>query len=107
MKTITVHRLSMQFDTNLPGESEQIVRKMLDEFSDVLRREFPESQPQITTDSEDFNPEIDIAADDTVDSLREVMAWYANDTSENGDMPVAVFDAASAVIARAKGKDKP
>jgi|CZKV01.1.fsa_nt_gi hypothetical protein len=70
MTTITVHHLSLQFDTHdaLPDTASisrktTIVTRALNEFSDALKLAFPESQPQITFDSEDFDLERDITAD--------------------------------------------
>ena len=51
IRTITAHRLSIQFDTHRQGNAEVILRKMLDEFTDELKHQFPINNPQITVDS--------------------------------------------------------
>lgn len=66
MKTLTAHRLSIQFDFHPKEKGRHRAKKFLaaklDQFTVTLQREFPDACPQITTDSEDFTPE-DITID--------------------------------------------
>jgi len=60
MRTVTVHRISLQFDTNRKGTPKYIVTRSLDDFSDALKMAFPDAQPQLILDSEEFDAERDV-----------------------------------------------
>jgi hypothetical protein len=60
MRTVTVHRISLQFDTNRKGTLKYIVTRSLDDFSDALKMAFPDAQPQLILDSEEFDAERDV-----------------------------------------------
>ena len=63
MRTITVHRISLQFDTGDISDPEDIVEGALEQFTEALQKAFPGEQPQLTTDSEEFNAEDDITVE--------------------------------------------
>ncbi len=60
MRTITIKRLSLQFNTNRKGRPFILSSDMLEEINVALRNGYPDEQPQITIDGEDFDPNQDI-----------------------------------------------
>lgn len=65
MQTLTAYRLMIQFDhpEGDPRPADAILAARLAEFTDALQRAFPEAQPSLRTDSEDFDPEQDVITD--------------------------------------------